>query len=246
LVLLGAVVVLAIATLLLAWLKVDKPLWKITGQLEEACSCSPACPCYFNSNPTGMMCSSGEVLFIEKGNYGNVKLDGLAFGNMNQSPQGQKMAESYGNWNFSYDYIDEKASPEQRKALQAIAKVVLGSGASKRTETRYVAIMRRIDGENHEISFGKYGSFIGHPVEGGLSGLTKITNPPGADPVHHEYFQGITSGVTYTDAGQNWSFNHSNYMFGTFTIDDVQYAKLAAGAAPEGASDKKETTGEKK
>jgi hypothetical protein len=237
---------LVITTALLWWQTLNKRLWKITGQLEETCSCSPACPCYFNSNPTKMMCSGGEFVFIEKGNYGNLKLDGLAFGNINQSPQGRKMAESYGDWNFSYNYIDEKASPEQRKALQAIANVVLGSGASKKTETRYVAITRRIDGENHEISLGKYGSFIGHLVEGGLSGSTKITNPPGADPVHHEYFQGITSGVTYTDAGQNWSFNHSNYMFGTFTIDDVQYAKLAATAAPEGAGDKKETTGEKK
>src|SRR6266496_2754337 len=47
---------------------------------------------------------------------------------------------SFGNWNFSYNYIDEKAAPEQRKALEAIAAKVMVPGASKKTETRYVPI----------------------------------------------------------------------------------------------------------
>ncbi|PYI60522.1 MAG: hypothetical protein DMC59_02810, partial [Verrucomicrobia bacterium] len=52
----------------------DKTPWKITGQLEEACSCDAACPCWFNSKPTKMTCGGCQVLFIEKGNYGNTKL----------------------------------------------------------------------------------------------------------------------------------------------------------------------------
>jgi hypothetical protein len=47
----------------------SKTPWKITGQLEEACSCDAACPCWFNSKPTKMTCGGGQVLFIEKGNY---------------------------------------------------------------------------------------------------------------------------------------------------------------------------------
>ena len=68
-----------------------------------------------------MTCGGGQVLFIQKGNYGKVKLDGLAIAAMGQSSEGQTMMESFGNWNFSYNYIDEKATPEQRKALEAIA-----------------------------------------------------------------------------------------------------------------------------
>jgi hypothetical protein len=64
----------------------DKTPWKITGQLEEACSCDAACPCWFGSKPTKMTCGGGQVLFIEKGNYGKVKLDGLAIANIAQSP----------------------------------------------------------------------------------------------------------------------------------------------------------------
>src|SRR6185312_17170704 len=80
--------------------------WKITGQLEEACSCDAACPCWFESKPTKMTCSGGQVLFIEKGTYGKTKLDGLAIANMSQSSEGQTMMGSFGNWNFSYNYID--------------------------------------------------------------------------------------------------------------------------------------------
>src|SRR5436190_22806212 len=81
----------------------DKTPWKITGQLEEACSCDAACPCWFNSSPTKMTCGGGQVLFIEKGNYGQVKLDGLAIASIGQSPEGQTMMEAFGNWNFAYN-----------------------------------------------------------------------------------------------------------------------------------------------
>src|SRR5215212_4180318 len=91
-----------------------KPAWKIAGDLEEACSCDPACPCWFESKPTKMNCGGVQVLFINKGAYGDTKLDGLAIANFAQSPDGETMMESFGKWNFSYLYVDEKATPEQR------------------------------------------------------------------------------------------------------------------------------------
>jgi hypothetical protein len=209
----------------------DKTPWKITGQLEEACSCDAACPCWFNSKPTKMTCGGGQVLFIEKGKYGNVKIDGLAVATMGQSPDGKTMMESYGEWNFAYYYIDEKANPEQRKALEAIAGAVLTPGASKKTETRYAPISRKVEGKEHQITIGQYGTFHGHLVEGGMGGAPKIVNPPGADPLHHQYEQGRTTKMTYNDADQNWSWSNSNYMLGTFSIDNVQYEKFAAGLA---------------
>src|SRR5207244_8643610 len=92
--------------------------WKITGQLEEACSCNAACPCWFDSKPTRATCGGNQVLFIQKGNYGNVKLDGLAVANYAQSPENQTMMDSFGKWNFSTNYIDEK-SEEHTSELQS-------------------------------------------------------------------------------------------------------------------------------
>ena len=223
-----------------------KTPWKITGQLEEACTCNAACPCWFNSLPSKMNCGGGQVLFIEKGKYGNVKLDGLAVGNFGQSPDGKTMMCSFGNWNFSYVYIDEKANPEQRAALDAIAKETLPAGASKKTETRYIPITRKIVGKEHTITLGQYGSFAGHLMEGGLGGAAKIVNPPGADPIHREYHQGQTSDLTFNDAGQNWKTKDSNYMHGTFTVDSQQYAKYSAGLSQKMAEAQKLKDAEKK
>lgn len=223
-----------------------KVSWKITGQLEEACSCAAACPCWFDSKPTRTTCGGNQVLFIQKGNYGNVKLDGLAVANYAQSPENQTMMESFGKWNFSTNYIDEKANPEQRKALEAIAMAVLPSkNGSANFETKYVPITRKIEGKDHIITIGNVATFTGRLVEGGLGGNSKITNPPGADPLHHEYAQGKTSKMTYTDSGQNWDWQDSNYMLGTFTIDSAQYEKYAAGLAQKMAKQKPAETEKK-
>lgn len=221
--------------------KSDKTPWKITGQLEEACSCDAACPCWFDSKPTKMTCGGGQVLFIEHGTYGKVKLDGLAVANMAQSPAGKTMMESFGKWNFSTNYIDEKANPEQRKALEAIALAVLPSkGASEKFETKYAAIERKIEGKEHSVTIGKVGTFRGHLVEGGLGGSSKINNPPGADPLHREYAQGKTTKMTYNDSDQNWDWEGSNYMQSSFTLDSAQYEKYAAGLAQKMAHMKAE------
>ncbi|PYQ15075.1 MAG: hypothetical protein DMH00_00055 [Acidobacteria bacterium] len=223
----------------------DKPApvktpWRIVGQLEEACSCAKACPCWFDSKPTRMTCGGGQFLFIQKGNYGGVPLEGLAVGNMAQSPEGKGMMESFGSWNFSYLYIDEKANPEQRKALEAIGGTVLPLHASTKTELRVVPIGRTVEGKEHKITLGQYGSFSGHLVEGGMGGAVKIVNPPGADPLHQEYQQGETTKLAYTDADQKWSFEGSNYMYGTFELDNVMYEKYAAGLAQKMEERKKQ------
>ena len=235
---LSALAAVVLATAVVA--DAPKTPWKLTGQLEEACSCSAACPCWFGSKPTKMMCGGSQFLFIKTGTYGSVTLDGLAVGAMSQSPEGKGMMESYGNWNFNYYYVDEKANAEQRDALKAIASVVLAGGASKKSETRVVPIVRKIAGKEHTISLGTYGTFSGHLIEGGMGGATRIVNPPGADPIHHEYSQGATTKLTYTDADQKWDYEAgTNYMYGTFTIDSEQYEKFVAGLAQKMAAAEK-------
>lgn len=221
--------------------------WKITGQLEEACSCNAACPCWFGSKPTRMTCGGNQVLFIQKGNYGNVKLDGLAIANYAESPEDQTMMDSFGKWKFSTNYIDEKANAEQRKALEAIANVVLPSNnGSTNFKTVYLPITRKIEGKDHVITIGGVATFTGHLVEGGLGGFSKITNPPGADPIHHQYTQGETTRMSYTDSNQNWDWKDTNYMLGTFTIDSDQYKKYTAGLAQKMAAKQKAEATEKK
>src|SRR5437868_12968208 len=154
--LLLVVIALAATFTLGASNETKKVSWKITGQLEEACSCAAACPCWFDSKPTRTTCGGNQVLFIQKGNYGNVKLDGLAIANYAQSPENQTMMDSFGKWNFSTNYIDENANPEQRKALEAIAAVVLPSNNGSKNFKTVDRKSTRLNSSHDSISYAVF------------------------------------------------------------------------------------------
>jgi len=204
--------------------------WKVAGQLEEACSCNIPCPCWFKSLPTQMTCSGMQVIFIKKGNYGKTKLDGLAVAQFVVSPENKSMFESFGNWKFDNVYIDDKADAAQRAALQELARHFFALGAKERS-IQYVPITRKIEGAEHSLTVGTVGACSGHLIGGGFTGAPKVTNPPLADPTHRQFWQGETTRLTYTDAGQNWKFEKSNYMFNEFVVDHKQYEKHAADLA---------------
>lgn len=208
----------------------EKVAWKIAGEFEEACTCAAACPCWFGSKPTRMKCGGGEALFIEKGNYGKVALDGLAVAGIGQSPAGQSMMESFGNWEFLHIYVDERATPDQRRALEAIMRTIAGP-ASKNMEVRHVPLTRTVQDGTRTVHLGNHGSFSGKLDEGGLGGQTTIINPPGADPLRKEYHQGHTTSLKYTDAGQNWNLSGTNFMHHKFEVTSEDYEKFAAGLA---------------
>jgi len=106
------------------------------------------------------------------------------------SPDNKTMMESIGNWDFANVYIDEKASPEQRKALEAIARDTLPPVAPPdRTKIKYVPITRKVEGSEHLITIGSIGSFRsrarrttrnpGSEITGIPASLTiAITSPP--------------------------------------------------------------------
>lgn len=204
-----------------------KPSWKMSGQLEEACSCNAACPCWFGSKPTHAQCSGGFAVFIDKGSYGGVPLDGLGFATMAASKAGATMMGSIGDWDFLTFYIDEKANPEQRKALETIARETSPPAAPPdRTRVVYVPLTQKIEGSEHIVTLGNLGGFSAHLMPGGMGGAPKISNPPGADPIHREYEQGLTTKQTYTGDGKKWDWANSNYMYGTFSTDSDEYTRF--------------------
>ena len=95
------------------------PIWKISGDYFEACSCDSVCPCPTSglaARPTQGYCDAGLVFHVERGVYGTTKLDGLSFAVLLHTP-GAMIA---GNWTVGL-IVDEKATTEQRDALTAIA-----------------------------------------------------------------------------------------------------------------------------
>ena len=54
--------------------------WEIRGPKIGACSCDYGCPCEFNGKPTEGWCQGLEAHRIDKGHFGDVRLDGLVVG----------------------------------------------------------------------------------------------------------------------------------------------------------------------
>jgi len=146
-----------------------KMKWKVTGELEEACSCRAACPCWFKSLPSRMTCDGAQIIFITKGRYGKIPLEGLALAQFVQSPEHQSMFESFGKWNFDYVYLDDKANEQQRQALKDLAQHLFPPAARAR-EYRFVPITRKIEGGEHVTTVGNYAYCSGHLIDGGYGG----------------------------------------------------------------------------
>src|SRR6185369_9240243 len=120
-----------------------------------------------------------------------------------------------------------KANEAQREALKELAAHFFPPAAKSR-EYRYVPITRKIEGDEHISTIGKYGMAAGHLIEGGYDGTPKVINPPLADPTHKEFFQGQATKLTFNDAGQDWKYENSNYMRNKFTVDNKTYEKHEA------------------
>jgi hypothetical protein len=95
--------------------------WQLTGDYFENCNCEVACPCLFSaaapfsSRPSQGACDVVLAFHIDRGNYGDVPLDGLNVVLAAHAPG--PMGE--GNWSAAA-YIDERADDRQTQALGAI------------------------------------------------------------------------------------------------------------------------------
>ena len=91
-------------------------VYNLKGHYFESCSCTTAvCPCLFLEDPTEGYCKAFPSWHIEEGNLGDVRLDGLNVAAWLHSPGNLTL----GNWRLAL-YIDERASPEQFKAIEEL------------------------------------------------------------------------------------------------------------------------------
>jgi hypothetical protein len=89
--------------------------WMIEGPKLGGCSCDYGCPCEFNGRPTRQSCEGLEGHLIERGYFGDVRLDGLIVGARYRWP-----GAVHEGGGVVQGFIDERANPAQREALFAI------------------------------------------------------------------------------------------------------------------------------
>ena len=93
-----------------------KAVWRIAGEEVASCNCAWGCPCQFNALPTTGRCEGFVAWDVTSGHYADLRLDGLRFALVASWPG----AIHEGNGTVQL-FIDEKAAPEQRRALLEIS-----------------------------------------------------------------------------------------------------------------------------
>jgi hypothetical protein len=90
--------------------------WVIEGVELVNCNCAAGCPCQFNQLPTHGDCRAYTFMRVDRGNFGDVRLDGLRFGFLAAWPG----PIHHGKGTFQA-IVDERADTRQRAALEGIA-----------------------------------------------------------------------------------------------------------------------------
>jgi hypothetical protein len=86
--------------------------WQLEGTLFDACNCETLCPCVYFQAPQGEDCRATAVWHIEKGNYGETRLDDFTMAGIIYSTQNPLMGVEKAAW-----ILDEKLAQNQRDAL---------------------------------------------------------------------------------------------------------------------------------
>jgi hypothetical protein len=102
--------------------------WSIKAASFGSCNCDYGCPCQFERRPTHGHCRGFEVGRIDRGHFGDVKLDGLCYALLYAWPG----AVFEGNGTMQV-IIDERADEEQREALAT----VLCGGETEEAKTHW-------------------------------------------------------------------------------------------------------------
>src|SRR5262249_10855816 len=92
-----------------------KTEWRITGQEVASGNCAWGCPCQFNALPTTGNCEALWALAIERGHFGETKLDGVRVAQVYHFDG----AVHEGN-GWRRLILDERSTPEQRQAIKAL------------------------------------------------------------------------------------------------------------------------------
>ena len=145
--------------------------WEVSGQYYETCSCDFVCPCILGQmavRPTKGSCTFAMAFQIDRGRYGALSLDGLAFILLGLTPA--EMGK--GNWSVGL-VIDERATAAQRDAITAIASGAAGGPMAplsgligKFLGAEQAPIRIEQDGKKFTVTAGKFVDMAGEGAMG--------------------------------------------------------------------------------
>jgi hypothetical protein len=160
-----------------------KVKWSIEADYLQACSCDYGCPCEFNAPPSRGFCEGTAIWRINRGNYGDVSLNGLSLGFAARWPEAMHL----GNGTAAL-FIDEKADAAQRDALIQIASGKAGGAPfeiivttfSKILDPQFVPFKINFNGRNSSVQVGNGIDIALEPIK------NPVTGEPESVRIQHE------------------------------------------------------------
>ena len=182
-----SLVFLIARTGLAAETKAANPEWSINASIIEACSCPMFCQCYFNDKPAAHggggghaghshggqgdhFCKFNNAFKVNKGNYGDTKLDGAKFwvaGDLGSD-------FSKGQMDWAVVTFDPAVTPAQRDGIKAAlahiypvkwnSLTVAKDAKMTWTATRDHAEAKMDDGKTGEVVLNKFQGMTDEPI----------------------------------------------------------------------------------
>ena len=147
--------------------------WAFEADYLQACNCDYGCPCEFEAPPSRGFCQGMGAWKINHGNYGDVALNSLGLAFALYTPEA--MHKGNGTGVILYD---EKASPQQRVALQNIATAkdggmpfeVLKAVLTTWLLPQFVPFQFNLNGKNSSVKVGDALAIAMEPIKNPVSG----------------------------------------------------------------------------
>jgi hypothetical protein len=192
--------------------------WSLTGTYFETCNCEAACPCVFTSPPTQGHCTALVAWHIDKGQYGDVKLDGLNVALAVNAPG--NMVET--KWKVAA-YFDDKASAQQNEALHAIFggkagghPAVLASFIGEIVGAKNVPMQFKASGKQASLTIPGISDAEIETLEGQGGETIKIEGHPLCVSPGKPVSVARSKHFTFSDFGMNWQMSGRNGFIAPF------------------------------
>jgi len=147
--------------------------WSWTADYIQACNCDWGCPCNWNAAPRDGHCHGFSAYGIRTGRSGALRLDGLHCAFTAKWPGPIHEGGGVGTY-----YIDERATPEQRRALHDILRGAVGgmpfeilSATLARTlDPLFLPFDFRVDGPRSSVTIGTVAKAVLEPIKSPVMG----------------------------------------------------------------------------
>ena len=192
--------------------------WSVAGSYFDACNCETVCPCVFLSTPTTGECTTLFAWHIDRGNFGDVTLDGLNVALAVYAP-GHMMQVK---WKAGL-YLDERGTGDQRDALTQIFTgqvgghlAILTSFIDEMLGVKSVAIDFHAEGKRRSVTIADIADVEIEAIEGQAGSDAMISNFPLTCVPGEPVVVARSRRLNYLDHGMKWEVAAKHGVYSPF------------------------------